>query len=127
MPSFHRNLGDLYFDDFKLDYAIAEYKAAIGQDSRDLVAYKNMGFACHMCGICDRPGGYEEAAAAFVRALELSPSDAEALYGLGISYESLGDTDKAFNVYFKLKALDEVWANRLLEDLVKENSSREEI
>ena len=118
MPSFHKQLGDLYFDDFKLDYAIAEYKAAIRLDPRDLVAYKNMGFACHMCGICDRPGGYEEAVAAFDRALELSPTDAEVLYGLGTSYESLGETDKAFNVYFKLRALDTEWADRLLEDLL---------
>jgi tetratricopeptide (TPR) repeat protein len=126
LPSFHKNLGDLYFDDFKLDYAIAEYKAAIRQDPRDSGAYKNMGFACHLCGICDRQGSYEEAVSAFERALELSPSDAEVLYGLGSSYESLGETDKAFNVYFKLRALDAEWAERLLEELVRENS-REEI
>lgn len=126
MPNLHKNLGDLYFDAFKLTEAIAEYKAAIRLDPRDFVAYKNMGFACHMCGICDRPGGYEEAVSAFERALELSPTDAEVLYGLGTSYESLGETDKAFNVYFKLKALDEFWADSLLEDLLKENS-REEI
>ena len=125
LPSFHKNLGDLYFDAFKLTEAIAEYKTAISLDPRDMVVYRSMGFAYYMSGICDRPGGYEGAASAFEQALELSPSDAEALYGLGISYESLGDTDKAFDVYFKLKALDEVWANRLLDDLLK-NYSREE-
>lgn len=121
MPSFHRNLGDLYFDGFKLTEAIAEYKAAVRLNPRDLVAYRSMGFACYMCGIIDRPGGYEEAASAFEQALELSPSDAEALYGLGISYESLGEMDQAFAVYFKLRTFDEEWAEKLREDLVKEN------
>jgi tetratricopeptide (TPR) repeat protein len=125
LPSFNRQLGDLYFDDFKLESAIAEYKAAIRLEPRDIVAFKSMGFACYLSGIIDRPGMYEEAAAAFERALEISPSDAEALYGLGISYESLCDTDKAFNVYFKLKALDTEWADRLLDDLLKENSREE--
>ena len=122
MPWFHKHLGNLYFYDFKLDEAVAEYKAAIRQDPREMSAYKNMGFACYMSGICGRPGGYEEAAAAFEHAVELSPSDGEALYGLGISCESLGNTDAAFGVYFKLRALDKEWADRLRDDLIKENS-----
>ena len=126
MPQFHKHLGDLYFDDFKLDAAIAEYKTSIQLDPNDPETYIPLGFACYMSGFVGNDGMFEEAAAAFEQAIALSPLDAVAHYGLGISYESLGDTDRAFNVYFKLKTLDEEWAKKLQDDLVKDYNMDED-
>lgn len=119
MSNFHLHMGDLYFDAFKIDEAIAEYRAASRQVPRDLQVFMAMGFACYMSGYIGRERRYEDAVSAFEQALEISPSNAEALYGVGISYEGLGNTDVAFDVYFKLRALDEFWANSLLDDLLK--------
>ena len=58
---------------------------------------------------------FDEAVEEFNTAVTISPSHVGALAGLGISYSELGEKDKAMRVYDKLKNLDSVLPNILLQ------------
>ena len=58
---------------------------------------------------------FNEAVDEFNRAVTISPSHVGALTGLGISYTELGEKDKAMSVYNKLKNLDSVLTDILLQ------------
>ena len=58
---------------------------------------------------------FNEAVDEFNRAVTMSPSHVGALTGLGISYSELGEKDKAMSVYDKLKKLDSVLTEILLQ------------
>jgi len=58
---------------------------------------------------------FNEAVDEFNRAVTINPSHVGALTGLGISYTELGEKDKAMGVYNKLKNLDSVLTDILLQ------------
>jgi tetratricopeptide (TPR) repeat protein len=60
-------------------------------------------------------GRYQEAIGAFRQVLLLSPDDADAHFGLGLSYLSAGDKGLALEEYKVLKTLNKTLANELFD------------
>jgi DNA-binding response OmpR family regulator/Tfp pilus assembly protein PilF len=78
----------LYARELKYREAIAAFDRAIAIDA-------NLGFVWNDRGLCYRElGEYDEALRSFIRAVELSPDDAEIMYDLGETLEKVGIMQK---------------------------------
>jgi len=64
-------------------------------------------------------GRYPEAIEAFKRAVSLLPDSANAHFGLGLSYLSVGDKGSALEEYKVLKTLNKAMANELFDRIYK--------
>jgi tetratricopeptide (TPR) repeat protein len=64
-------------------------------------------------------GRYQEAIEAFKKAISLKPDDANAHFGLGLSYLSIGNRGSALDEYKILKSLDEKMADELFDRIYR--------
>jgi Flp pilus assembly protein TadD len=64
-------------------------------------------------------GRYKEAIEVFKKAVSLTPNDANAHFGLGLSYLSTGNRGPALDEYKILKTLDEDMAGELFDRIYK--------
>ena len=80
------DFGRLLHADGKVREALDEHRAARTIDGEDAVTHYNIGVASQDLG------DFEDAEAAYERAIELAPRFADARYNLSTLYEELGDT-----------------------------------
>lgn len=65
---------------------------------------------CQLGDVYFRENNYSKSAASFERAVKLDPSSSDALFGLGRTYNALGQADKVTQIYTKLKTVDAIRA-----------------
>lgn len=107
------NLGtsQALFGDYRL--SIDSLKHSIRLDPKLALAYSNLGEVCY------RADRYEEAIAAYTELLSLWPSNANALYKLGLAYLFLNDAGKAQAEYLALKIVDPELAEKLRHAIIQ--------
>ena len=64
---------------------------------------------------CLRQGKYPDAAAALEQAVRMKPDDTFSLYSLGKAYHRMGKKTEAMQIYNRLAALDQPYAQQLLD------------
>jgi tetratricopeptide (TPR) repeat protein len=96
----HNGLGNVLYDQQKLDEAIVCYRRAIELDPKLAAAHSNLGNAL------DEQGKLDEAIAAHRQAIKLDPKDAMAHNNLGIALYNQGKQDKAITAFHQAIKLD---------------------
>jgi tetratricopeptide (TPR) repeat protein len=89
----HHNLGNLLFDDGKVDEAIAHYDAALRQNPNNADIHFNLGKALI------QEGRNAEALPQFEVVVRLSPADSEAHDNLGVALLGIGRTAEAMTEF----------------------------
>jgi len=117
-------LGNLNFQQDRLEPAVAAYRVAVQKHPRFRRAWSNLGLCCA------RQGQYREAAEAFARLIELGGGSA-ADYGiLGIAYTNLGDwlaAESAFRMAALLEPGRDDWKMGMAEALFRQERFAETV
>jgi tetratricopeptide (TPR) repeat protein len=102
----HYTLGGLWYWDRKYEKALAHFRVAhdlaerLGKTQLQAIILNGLGI------VYRAQGRYEEAIAAYQRAIELDPEDAAPHNGLGIVYRAQGRHEEAIAAYQRAIALD---------------------
>jgi len=83
-----------------LDHAIEHLKLAVHYDAKDDASWQNLGVAYAM------KQQYNDALNAFTHVQQLKPNDAQSYMNLAITYQNLGEKDKADESFSKAFAID---------------------
>jgi tetratricopeptide (TPR) repeat protein len=89
----YNNLGLAYYEDGRVDEAIAQYEKSLGFDPSNAEALNNLGNALR------KKGNLDEAIARYQKALEIKPDFSEADNNLGNAFLQKGDVDEAIVHY----------------------------
>ena len=97
------NLGELYYTAFAdTENALREYKATLDINPDHADANFKIGL------ICLRNNMVKESIRYFRNALKTDPENVRILLQLGVSYEKIGDQEKALKAYQKIISIDEL-------------------
>ena len=105
----HGNLGYAYYETGKYKEAIESYKQAIRLDPDDTLGY------ILLSNVYYRIGEREKWEKLRKKALKIDPYDIGNIVELGLGYAEMGDIDSAFEMYKRLKKLNNPAAKGVLE------------
>jgi len=92
-PKLHSDLGQVYFEQEKLDKAEKHFRKALEYDYQNLGALKGLG------SLLQEKGDSARAMYLYLRYLEVDPRDALVLHNLGAIFHNLGNYDQALDYY----------------------------
>ena len=105
------DIGWIYNEMERYQDAINMLSKAIDYDEQDSYAYVELGYANYMLD-------YNDAAlSALKKAVEMNSESVLGLYYLGLTYLNLSRKSDAMDVYYKLKPMDEEYADKLLQEI----------
>jgi tetratricopeptide (TPR) repeat protein len=98
------DLGALYFKTHNFEGAIEQFQKSAGQPQRRVASYNYLGQCFHGLGL------YDIAVDQYIKAAEESPTmdplKKEIVYNLGLTYDAMGQHDKAIAEYKKIASVD---------------------